>query len=244
MLDRWESSVNSCPSLINKNPGGQLNSSWVFASGYSGISTSTSATGYIEFLFSDIPAQSGLPRIENAFVNGVVDNFVEFDDPKIYAGNQSSNQYANSGKVRYVWHGQPNNNFSSANTFQLLFDNGNLVDFTSLNSTCGYSSSGAAVNNISWTEGYSSSNAVCQGSAQTFSISSATANNGGTITYQWQKLNPTTNEFDDLTGSTTASLTFTTINSSDAGTYRCMLIEVDSTPETIIAATSSRIHNK
>ena len=239
VLDRWESSVNSCPSLINKNPGGQLNSSWVYASGYSGISTSTSASGYIEFLFSDIPAQSGLPRIENAFVNGVIDNFVEFDDPKIYAGNQSSNQYANSGKVRYVWHGQPNNNFSSANTFQVLFDNGNLVDFTSLNATCGYSSSGAAVNNISWTEGYSSSNAVCQGSAQTFSISSATANNGGTITYQWQKLNPTTNEFDDLTGYTTASLTFTTIYSSDVGTYRCMLIEVDSTPETIIAATSS-----
>src|SRR6056300_2030187 len=120
VLDQWEFGQNNCPVLVNKNPGGQLNNSWVYASGFSGITTSVNATGYIEFYFSDIPSQQGLPKIVTAFVEGVADTLVEFDDPKIYAGSKSSDQYANSGLVRYVWHAQPSNNFSQANTFQLL----------------------------------------------------------------------------------------------------------------------------
>src|SRR6056300_1286473 len=120
VLDQWEFDQNNCPVLVNKNPGGQLNNSWVYASGFSGITTSVNATGYIEFYFSDIPSQQGLPKIVTAFVEGVADTLVEFDDPKIYAGSKSSDQYANSGLVRYVWHAQPSNNFSQANTFQLL----------------------------------------------------------------------------------------------------------------------------
>jgi len=195
VLDRWESDQNDCPTLIVKNPGGNLNSSYVYASGYTGITTSVGTTGYIEFEFSDIPSESSLPRIENAFVNGSIDNLVEFDDPKVFIGNPSTNRYLNSGKVWYVWHGASNNNFSTANTFQLLFDNGSIVDITDLNASCGYSSSGAPLNNIDWSENYSSTNIICEGSSKSFSITSATANNGGTITYQWQKLNTTSNEY-------------------------------------------------
>src|SRR6056300_553214 len=241
VLDVWESDQNDCPTLIVKNPGGNLNSSYVYASGYTGITTSVGTTGYIEFEFSDIPTESSLPRIENAFVNGSIDNLVEFDDPKVFIGNPSSNRYLNSGKVWYVWHGASNNNFSSANTFQLLFDNGDLVDVTNLNASCGYSSSGAPLNNIIWTEGYSSANTICEGSSESFSITSATANNSGTITYQWQKLNTTSNEYENISGATSATLTLSPVAITDAGTYRCLLLEVDgsSPPATIIAATTS-----
>src|SRR6056300_1329887 len=241
VLDVWESDQNDCPTLIVKNPGGNLNSSYVYASGYTGITTSVGTTGYIEFEFSDIPTESSLPRIENAFVNGSIDNLVEFDDPKVFIGNPSSNRYLNSGKVWYVWHGASNNNFSTANTFQLLFDNGSIVDITDLNASCGYSSSGAPLNNIDWSENYSSTNIICEGSSESFSITSATANNGGTITYQWQKLNTTSNEYENISTATTATLTLSPVAITDAGTYRCLLLEVDgsSPPATIIAATTS-----
>ena len=240
VLDRWEFGQNNCATVINKNPGGQLNNSWSYASSFTGITTSVNATGYIEFEFGDIPAQEGLPKIVSVFVDGVRDNLVEFDDPKVYVGSKSADQYANSGLTRYVWHAQPSNNFSSANTFQLLFDNGGLLNINNLNSACGYSSaSGTPLNSISFTEGYVSSNSECEGSNISFDITSATATNGGTITYQWQKLNTTTGVFDDLSGKTSASLSITSVVSSDAGTYRCLIKEIDGSSATIMAALST-----
>jgi hypothetical protein len=240
VLDRWEFGQNNCATLINKNPGGQLNNSWVYATSFTGITTTVNATGYIEFQFADVPSQEGLPKIVTAFVNGVSDNLVEFDDPKVYAGSKSSDQYANSGLTRYVWHAQPSNNFSQANTFQLLFDNGGLLNITDLNSACGYSSSSSSpLNSISFTEGYVANNSECVGSNISFDIASATATNGGTITYQWQKLNTTTSVFDDLAGETNATLTFSSLVSGDAGTYRCLIKEVDGSAATIMAATST-----
>ena len=240
VLDRWEFGQNNCPTLINKNPGGQLNNSWVYATSFTGITTTVNATGYIEFQFADVPSQEGLPKIVTAFVNGIADNLVEFDDPKVYAGSKSSDQYANSGLTRYVWHAQPSNNFSQANTFQLLFDNGGLLNITDLNSACGYSSSSSSpLNSISFTEGYVANNSECVGSNISFDITSATATNGGTITYQWQKLNTTTSVFDDLAGETNATLTFSSLVSGDAGTYRCLIKEVDGSAATIMAATST-----
>ncbi|MDA8994471.1 Ig-like domain-containing protein, partial [Schleiferiaceae bacterium] len=240
VLDRYEFGQNNCPTLINKNPGGQLNNSWSYASSFTGITTTVNATGYIEFEFGDIPAQEGLPKIVAAFVDGVRDNLVEFDDPKVYVGSKSADQYANSGLTRYVWHAQPSNNFSSANTFQLLFDNGGLLNINDLNSACGYSSaSGTPLNSISFTEGYVSSNSECEGSNISFDITSATATNGGTITYQWQKLNTTTGVFDDLSGKTSASLSIASVVSSDAGTYRCSIKEIDGSSATIMAALST-----
>ena len=240
VLDRWEFGQNNCPTVINKNPGGQLNNSWSYASSFTGITTSVNSTGYIEFEFGDIPAQEGLPKIVAAFVDGVRDNLVEFDDPKVYVGSKSADQYANSGLTRYVWHAQPSDNFSSANTFQLLFDNGGLLNINNLNSACGYSSaSGTPLNSISFTEGYVSSNSECEGSNISFDITSATATNGGTITYQWQKLNTTTGVFDDLSGKTSASLSIASVVSSDAGTYRCSIKEIDGSSATIMAALST-----
>ena len=240
VLDRYEFGQNNCPTLINKNPGGQLNNSWSYASSFTGITTTVNATGYIEFEFGDIPAQEGLPKIVAAFVDGVRDNLVEFDDPKVYVGSKSADQYVNSGLTRYVWHAQPSNNFSSANTFQLLFDNGGLLNINDLNSACGYSSaSGTPLNSISFTEGYVSSNSECEGSNISFDITTATATNGGTITYQWQKLNTTTGVFDDLSGKTSASLSIASVVSSDAGTYRCSIKEIDGSSATIMAALST-----
>ncbi len=74
---------------------------------------------------------------------------------------------------------------------------------------------------------------LCEGNTATFSV---TATGQGTITYQWQKNGGNLSNGGRISGADAATLQITTIDSSDVGSYRCVLTDANGTNRSNLAA--------
>ncbi|MDA1111516.1 MAG: gliding motility-associated C-terminal domain-containing protein [Bacteroidetes bacterium] len=230
--------ANECPTITKKNNGSLKSGPYVWTYAQDSLLYST-GSGSLEMQFPAGTPHWDIPNIAAYYTKGIKTWTSDFDHPLVLASTGFDSSA--SQKVYYnFFSSSGSSNLGNNNILTLEFSDSVFASRASRKTysrLCGYDLSGASptaipVPNII-TPYLPDSLSDCAGANRTIQVYATVGTSGNTLAYQWYK-NGTL-----ISGSIYDTLQLNNVTSSTAGTYYCIVAEVDTNSDTLVCNSSN-----